>query len=356
MESRKFPWWAVVFGLLASICFLVLTSHDSRAVAAVGEPASATGEDSAAASGWKSAPVVPDIRGKVKRRLRDRVDRGRDRGMRRNVFAKVGDSNIEMTPALYGLACADPVPALSRRLRRVVRRYSRVRLANPRAFPGCTPWNSFSRRSAAAQSGTHSSWSLIPGPKLPATGFLALPEDCEPDETPLGCELRVTRPRYAFVHTGSNDIWLDLYLGNPPGSRIRGRLRKVVNALLAEGTVPILGSIPPIVRGEGKARAIAATFVSRTNAGIRRLARRRHLPFVNLWRAMSNPRMINSGMSEDGLHLSVFNAGGESYVREVGPTTFADSVVFTRRGLRYGSNRRNLILLKTLARLDRATR
>lgn len=38
-----------------------------------------------------------------------------------------------------------------------------------------------------------------------------------------------------------------------------------------------------------------------------------------------------------------------------GTSTFADSVDFTPAGLRYGANRRNLIWLKTLARLDRVT-
>lgn len=65
--------------------------------------------------------------------------------------------------------------------------------------------------------------------------------------------------------------------------------------------------------------------------------------------------MIDLGLAGDGLHLSVAGAGGEMVGVQPGASTFADSVDFTPAGLRYGANRRNLIWLKTLARLDRVT-
>lgn len=341
-KSRWFRAWPLpVAGLLAVIALLPAGTAPVVGVAD-------------ASMGWKSAPILPVVKGKTKRKLIRRVARGKRLGMRAT-FAKVGDSNIEMTPGLYGLACADPV-GLPPALRPTLRRYGRVRLANQRAFPGCRPWNSFSRRSAAAQGGTHSTWSLVVGSELPDSGYLGFPTDCAKSETPLGCELRVTRPRYAFVLTGTNDFSLDHYLGLTPGAEIGARLKQVLKALLANGTVPILNSIPPRADGTEQERAGREMFVNRTNAGIRRLARSMNLPFINLWRAMSDPWMVNQGMDDGGLHLSLFGAEGKALVREVGPTTFADSVVFSRQGLRYGSNRRNLIWLKTLARLDRVTR
>lgn len=346
-------WRLPALGLLAVAGILLLPGiAPASDIPTAAGAASAAGASSA--TGWKSAPVLPVIKGKDKRKLLQRVARGRRLGMRAT-FAKVGDSNIEMTPALYGLGCADPTPGLSPSLERTLRRYSRVRLANQRAFPGCERGNSFSRRSAAARSGTFSDWSLIPGTKLPDTGYLAFPTDCELEQTPLGCELEASRPRYAFVLTGTNDSWFDRYLGKPPGSLVASRLKRVTTALLAAGTVPVLTSIPPKLSGKVEDQPERDRFVERSNRRIRALARKMHFPFINLWRALVQPQMINRGMSSDGLHLSLYNAGGAPHVLELGPTTFADSVVFTPEGLRYGSNRRNLIVLKTLARLDRIT-
>ena len=75
---------------------------------------------------------------------------------------------------------------------------------------------------------------------------------------------------------------------------------------------------------------------------------------INLWRMLDSPAMINRGMSNDGLHMSVAGANGEM-INGPGPTTMADSVRFDRSSLRYGANRRNLVWLKTLALLDKIT-
>lgn len=311
-------------------------------------------EFAAAKPAWMRTPVVPAIGPKDSKKLSSRVAAGVKIGLRRGVFAKVGDSNTEFAPDLYGFACRRPT-ALTARLRKTVARYNRVRLANPRAISGCKPNTSFSRRSSAAQAGVISPWPLIGVRDLPDEGYLKKPPGCALDSTPLDCELDALRPRYGLVMLGSNDLGMDLALGIRPGSQIINRLGPVLRHLLDRKVVPVLSTIPPVKPLNPEYHAAVNLGVARTNAGIWRLSRTYRLPMINLWRALRWPGVINQGLADDGLHLSVLGANGEMIGVEPGPTTLLDSVNFSRRALRYGANRRNLIWLKTLARLDRIT-
>ena len=297
---------------------------------------------------WLDAPVVPDLGGRVESRFLRDVSRGRKLGLRARVFAKVGDSNTEMVPVMYGLACERARLAGRRSLAKVIDRYSRIRVENRRPMKGCRPWNSFSRRSAAVGSGSFSDWSLRKVSELPDSGYYPAPSDCEPDETPLSCELRVMRPRYVFVMTGSNDIGIDFRFGNEPGFLIGARLGPVISEIRAAGSVPVLSTIPPIPKGPIGWQASMAT-----NEEIWRLARQMQVPLINLWRGLTAPGMINSGIEPAGRHLGVFRNKGDSPILAPHPTTYRDSVNFRPRALRYGANKRNLIWLKTLRRLDR---
>lgn len=303
---------------------------------------------------WKKAPVVPEPGSFDRKLLEARVQKGQKQGLRRHVFAKVGDSNTEFAPNFYGLACRRPVN-LARSLGPTLASFSRARLANPRALSGCRPWNSFSRRSATAQAGVYTTWPLVKGKDLPDTGYWTNPPGCPPEGTPLSCEIDAISPRYALVMLGTNDLGMDLFFGIQPGSEIRSRLGKVLVALLARGVVPVLSTIPPVVSEEPLNQAVFDAGVARSNSGIWKLSRKFHLPMVNLWRSLKAPGVINDGLSTDGLHLSVFGAGGALPGVEPGPGTFANSVDFSRDGLRFGSNRRNLIWLKSLNRLNRIT-
>jgi len=66
--------------------------------------------------------------------------------------------------------------------------------------------------------------------------------------------------------------------------------------------------------------------------------------------------MINHGTSDDKMHLLIYRNDGPSRVEVSGPITLRDSVNLTRPALRYGANRRNLIVLKILRRRDRVAR
>ena len=73
------------------------------------------------------------------------------------------------------------------------------------------------------------------------------------------------------------------------------------------------------------------------------------MPLINLHRALADPGMVTDGLAADGLHLGTY--GGDSQ-----PDIMRGSAMLTIPALRYGANRRNLIWLQALDRLDRAAR
>lgn len=311
------------------------------------------GAEAASPQGWKLAPVVPSFGKKDQQRLRARVVNGRKAGLRAKVFAKIGDSNTEFSPNLYGLACRSP-KGISPNLRRTLNAWNKVRLPNPYALSNCRPWTSFSRHSAATLGGVTSFWSMTPVKDLPDVGYGHKPAGCALDVTPLQCELDVMRPRYALIMLGTNDLGLDYAFSITPGSEIVPRLAPLIKAVMARGIVPILSTIPPVIQTDPSRQQWFDEGVERTNAGIWKLSRTFKVPMMNLWRAFAAPGMVNRGLDADGLHLGVAGAGGGFGV-DPGPTTFIDSVDFRPDALKYGANRRNLIWLKTLAGLDKIT-
>lgn len=308
----------------------------------------------AATPAWVKAPVVPAFGKQDRIKLKARVTAGEKLGLRSGVFAKVGDSNTEFAPNFYGLACRQPV-GLPADLRKTLVSYNRVRIRNPRSMPDCLPNTSFSRRSAAAQAGVFTTWSLSRVGDLPDEGYWEKPSGCGMDTTPLDCEVSAIRPRYALVLLGTNDLGMDLYFELVPGRQTFARMSAVVRRLLDRGVIPVLSTIPPVTKDDPVEQQKYAVGVARTNAAIWKLSRIRRLPLVNLWRAMQAPAMIDLGLADDGVHFSVAGADGRMVGKEPEPSTLTDSVNFTPGSLRYGANRHNLIWLKTLARLDRIT-
>ncbi|MBK8293923.1 MAG: SGNH/GDSL hydrolase family protein [Solirubrobacterales bacterium] len=301
-------------------------------------------------AGWKDDPVIPDISGKTKKQFLKDVAKADSKGLRPDVFAKAGDSNTEVAPALYGLACRRARLPGNEDLRKVIARYNRVRLPNSEALPGCRPSTSFSRRSAAARRTTLSYWPSETRDnflKTYAYGDWGLSPECKKGDSPLRCEVRFTRPRYVFILAGTNDFGLDASFGLPPGRDVGSRLALVVKQARELGTVPVLSTIPP-----EETKKVGAAEVNRANAAIAGMAHSEGVPLINLWRALDEPQMINHGLGSDGLHLGTKD--DSNGVIFPGPEVYADSVDFTPEGLRYGANRRNLIWLQTLKALDAA--
>lgn len=328
-----------LFGLLG-VTFLLffLTAHSNLASAA----------------GWRDAPVIPMLSKAEKQRLLFDIDSGKRKGMDPAIFAKVGDSNTAGRRNLFGLGCRQSV-GMPADLRATYRKYLARPLANPRAIPECRLGNSFSRVPMSAQSGTLSDWSAQTSAKLslyPGV-FWSPPPGCTPERSPLQCEIDAIRPRYALVMAGTNDVGYYLTAGQAPAAFVERGMELIVNQARQRGVVPVLSTIPPIqtVLDPG-AQAAFDLNVSLVNERIWKLAKRQKVPMINLWRALNEPAMINQGMSDDGLHLRIYPGSPPVPEAQLGDLIFANSVNFTAPALRYGANRRNMVLLRTLARLD----
>lgn len=298
--------------------------------------------DPLAGAGVVEAPVLPDLSGAAGRRLLREVDRADEAKMNPEVFAKVGDSNTEWPQNIYGLGCRTVGYGSNGNLEPVVNRYSRVRFPDLVSLPGCSPVNSLTRRSAAAVSGVWTEWLMTPTEELPATGIAPPTDECEPQQTPLDCEIGLIKPRWVIIMSGTNDA----LLGLPLGETYRGELEKMVDRVRELGPVPVLSTLPPMAvpahNGQpGKVR------VAEANQIIAQVAAKRSVPLINLHSALDQSGMVNRGLASDGLHLGIY--GGESQ-----PDVMRGSAMLTIPALRYGANRRNLIWLQVLDRLDRA--
>lgn len=292
----------------------------------------------AAQADWRNAPVIPKLtRGEAKL-IAGTLRRGRRLGNRADVFAKVGDSLSGSAAFAQGLGCHRWAPGRFQGLRATVRFFS------ARALPGtstyCRAVNSFSRNSAATKAGQTSAWPLQSGSSDDPA--------CAASESPLACEIRLTRPAYAVVLFGTNDVALALGLGFDPVGYFTANMARIISTAEARGVVPILSTIPP--RSNNPA---AGPLIDELNSALYQLAATRRVPVVNLWRAVVG--LPNQGLSSDELHLSVYL--GPQCIRVCNPRTCAPTCQpanFTAAGLRFGYDVRNLITLLTLRRVSHA--
>jgi lysophospholipase L1-like esterase len=145
------------------------------------------------------------------------------------------------------------------------------------------------------------------------------------DPSPLAQELAAVTPRFAAVMYGTNDVGFvdyDAYARN---------MAAIVDALVANGTVPLLSSIPP--RDDD---ASADRRVPIYGSLVRALAASRGVPFVDFHGELLP--IPDHGLAGDGVHPQASSLG---------------ACVLTDAGLQEAANVRNLI---TLEQLDRARR
>lgn len=304
-------------------------------------PADTTPADTTPEIAVTTEEVLPRFDGPARRALRREVARADREGMNPEVFAKVGDSNTEWPQNLYGLGCREVDFGANRELRPVVARYTRVEFPGLEPLPECPRINPLSRQSAATVSGVWTEWLMTPISRLPETGIAYPRGECRPRQTPLDCEIRLLSPRWTLIMSGSNDA----LLGRPLGETYRRHLTAMVDRVRRLGPVPVLSTLPPMMvaahNGEpGEER------VAEANRIIREVAEERQVPLIDLYAALSAEGMENQGLAADGLHLGAY---GGDYQADI----VAGSAVLTEDALRFGANRRNLIWLETLARLDR---
>jgi hypothetical protein len=206
---------------------------------------------------WRDLPVIPNISA----RAHQVYQAGLAKGNNPHVFAKAGDCetitdwflvDFDRGPRFYGLGpYQDLQPVID-------------------YFKG-----SFARSSLAARRGFNAAALL--------TAFWADYTQCKPDETPLGCEYRLTRPSFALIMLGTNDV--------PHKASFEGNLRKVIQFSLDQGVLPVLVTKADNLEGD---ESINATIAS--------LAQEFDLPLWNFWRAVQP--LPDAGLQDDGAHLT----------------------------------------------------
>jgi len=223
-----------------------------------------------------------------------------------NVFAKIGDS-ITVSPQFLA-----PIGYGQYNLR------DYGSLADAVNFFGAG-WartgNPFVNTSLAAKGGW-SSFSLVAGSTSDKTY-------CHTNESPVQCEIRLTRPSIALILIGTNDILSSSAEG------YQANLRRIVSDCLAQGVIPVLSTLPPFLRAGYEGR------VAELNGVIVGVAAENDIPLWNFWAALQG--LPNQGMGSDGVH----------------PAWAPNATDFTLANLQYGSTMRNLTALQVLDALWR---
>lgn len=251
-------------------------------------------------------PLHSPLTAAVAARLRAIVDTSPHR---KDVFAKVGDSNTVNTHFLSCFAGTD------------------VRLG---AYAALEPTRQFFRKTLA--DGTRTSFDRL---TLAATVGWGTSKPIADDPSPIEDEVAAIKPAFAVVMLGTNDTY------ETGVTSFERNLGLVVDALVKEKVAPVLTTIP-----QRTDTAVAAALLPEMNAIIRVVAEHRAVPLIDLAKALEP--LDGFGLAGDGIHLQVYSMGG------------AHGCWLTPEGLTEGMNQRNLLTLQGLDRLrkfvlDKAT-
>jgi hypothetical protein len=116
---------------------------------------------------------------------------------------------------------------------------------------------------------------------------------------PLAEIIKKFNPQMAVVMLGTNDV----NAGRAPG-QYKADMAKIVEALLANGTIPIVSTIPPV---KGKDEAVKAY-----NAALAELGREKKLPMIEYYGEIVKRRpndWFGTLISSDGVHPSADQGG-----------------------------------------------
>ena len=295
-----------------------------RTAAAVAVVAALAAPAPAGAGGLRTTPVVPPLAGSTAENARSIFAAGQALGNRADVFAKVGDSITESGSFLQDLACGQPTWGRWTALEPTREFYGTNTFPRSYTSVHCGRANSFSRASVTAVSGWDAADAIAAPMSDPPAGCAGL--------SPLACEYRLLNPSVALVMYGTNDLESfspDAYEAN---------LAAIVERSVEAGVIPVLSTIPPRTDRLNRNRRVIDF-----NRRVLRVADRYRVPLWNYWRSLQGERMVNRGMADDGVHPNLY--GGCE------PPLGCRPLDFTRRGLRYGYNQRNLGALRVLDRL-----
>jgi hypothetical protein len=240
-------------------------------------------------------PVV-DLNSGVLRNARSIYARGQQLGNFPNSFMKMGESNTGGTVYMCTFEWGKYDLGTYTHLQPIVDWFNQTQ--------------SFCRTNMTAGNGFSTATVLDP--------IWAPTDQCEPNESPLACEIRKNKPSYAFIYFGIADM------GTITDDQYRDNLNSIIRILSNSGVIPILTTFPMSDKfTDGKPQAF--------NEIIRDVATDRRVPLIDLRVAIYN--YTDHGTGGDGYHLSV---------RSVDETTFTGDE-FT-----YGRTLRELLTLQIL--------
>jgi LysM repeat protein len=263
-----------------------------------------------ATGGTPVAPTTPlppgDYRyvSGVTGRVREIFLHGQALGNRANVFSKIGDS-ITVSPVFLTAIGLGSYQLHERsELQPVIDYYASAAARQDD--------NSFAYTSLSAKVGWRARAVLSPE--------LADPAFCQPDEGPLACEYRVVQPSVALIMLGTNDV------SGTPVDQYETDMRSVIELTLERGIIPVISTLPPLVRPglEGRVELLNGVLV--------RLAGEYQVPLWDYWAALQG--LPNQGLAGDGVHPNWAPAG--------------HSADFSPEYLQYGMTVRNLTGLYVL--------
>jgi hypothetical protein len=215
---------------------------------------------------WSTWPIVPTVSGVAAQIYQRGIKGGNDP----HVFSVVGDCQSAPNDFL-GIYETD-----------------RYNLANYQYLQKTIDYfkGSFSRQSLSVHDGMSAPTALTP--------LWADQTICNPDESPVACELRVRKPSIMFVNLGTN--WL-------PGAsaEIYGKyLRQVVDLIIANGTLPVLSTKADNVEGNQGINKITA-----------QIAHDYDIPLMNFWAAAQ--QLPNGGLDPNRNDVYLSTAGWDMH-------------------------------------------
>ena len=172
----------------------------------------------------------------------------------------------------------------------------------------------------------HTAKSMYPGWKSYSVLTPDLASGCLAGEIPLQCEYRQTRPAFAIILLGTNDVH------ETTATVYEANMRDVIEISIDNGVIPILSTVP--LRLDSPAQ------VDSYNAILRRLAGEYSIPLWDLYNETIG--LPSSGISSDTVHLSVPS------------DDLGNSANFNGGNLQYGMNVRNLGALRILESMLKA--
>ncbi len=126
------------------------------------------------------------------------------------------------------------------------------------------------------------------------------PTICQPDESPLMCEIRVSQPAFAIIYIGIVDM-----ANYNDATWCQEHLEIIVTTLIDSGVIPVLTTFS-IDESHHINEPFLDTYQQQL-AIIREMATRRHLPLIEFQQAAL--ALPHQGCIEDGRHL-YYNSGG----------------------------------------------